>query len=138
MGGDAHHVDPAEPSPEKIRQILARAATQKPSELPSWPSHMNGGVFPINLRGRFSKERERLLYPAEFNDVQRKWRAKWIRAQLLHPQEPFEVPAYEKERYNPIRQVLRLPMNYVERRFFRRFLVYICFLTTLLNMQLLF
>lgn len=67
-----------------------------------------GGVKPMMLQTRLTNERERLI---GMTDEERAWRKKWLKDQILSPNEPVHVPEYWKKRYNPIRQFYRWPLD---------------------------
>lgn len=56
------------------------------------------------------RERERL---AGMTTEERAWRAQFLKDQHLSPNEPVQVKAYFKERYNPIRRFYQAPLNAV-------------------------
>ncbi|KAK2581001.1 hypothetical protein KPH14_006054 [Odynerus spinipes] len=66
----------------------------------------------IMLGRRMARQRERLI---GMTDEERAWRAKFLKDQILDPDEPKIPPNYYKERYNPIRRFYRAPMDKVER-----------------------
>lgn len=71
-----------------------------------------GGVKPFSLEGRLYRERERL---SGMTAEERAWRAKWVKDQVLSPNEPRVVPELYKELYNPIRRVYRKPLDAVQK-----------------------
>ncbi|XP_076347043.1 NADH dehydrogenase (ubiquinone) B17 subunit [Tachypleus tridentatus] len=71
-----------------------------------------GGVKPVNIEGRFSHERERLV--GDYTDADREWRKKWLKDQELSPNEPRRVPELERELRNPIRRFYSKPWNALE------------------------
>ena len=100
-------------SEEELQQLYAKARTQRFDENPRYPYHPSHGVMPMEIKGRFAHERERLMNP-DFDDLQREWRVKYIRDQHLHPSEPFEVKQLYNEYYNPIRRFYRKPLDLFE------------------------
>ncbi|OXU17051.1 hypothetical protein TSAR_013922 [Trichomalopsis sarcophagae] len=64
----------------------------------------------MGIQGRMASQRERMI---GMTDVERAWRAKWIKDQELHG-EPIIPKDYYKERYNPIRRFYRYPMDKFE------------------------
>ncbi|XP_050047891.1 uncharacterized protein ND-B17 [Dermacentor andersoni] len=77
-----------------------------PSKL---PHSETGGVRPMNIEGRFGRERSRLT--GEFTDADRAWRKKWLEDQHLSPNEPRKVPELERALKNPFRRFYRYPMD---------------------------
>lgn len=74
-------------------------------------SSYSGGVRPISIAGRVGTERERLI---GMTDEERAWRARYLKSQILAPEEPIIPEGYYKEFYNPIRRFYRAPMNALE------------------------
>ncbi|XP_053976520.1 uncharacterized protein LOC128875168 [Hylaeus volcanicus] len=75
-------------------------------------SSRTGGVRPISIAGRVGRERERLI---GMTDEERAWRARYLKSQILAPEEPIVPEGYYKEAYNPIRRFYRAPLNAVEK-----------------------
>ena len=98
---------------------------------PKFPSSATGGVIPMGLASRFSKERARLT--PEFTDVWRKWRIQYIKDQELHPSEPRTVPQLYQEFNNPLRRMYKAPMNWVESRLLVPVLVWVFFICLLVG-----
>ncbi|BES90508.1 unnamed protein product [Nesidiocoris tenuis] len=73
-------------------------------------SSASGGVKPMFLQAKLSRERER-LHGAGMTAEERAWRAQWIKDQHLSPNEPRYVPELERELKNPIRRFYRAPMD---------------------------
>ncbi|XP_014282471.1 uncharacterized protein ND-B17 [Halyomorpha halys] len=69
-----------------------------------------GGVKPFSLEGRLYRERERLSGTG-MTAEERAWRAKWVKDQILSPNEPRHVPELYTELYNPIRRAYRKPLD---------------------------
>ncbi|CAH1392752.1 unnamed protein product [Nezara viridula] len=67
-----------------------------------------GGVKPMSLEGRLYRERERL---SGMTSEERAWRAKFLKDQILSPNEPRHVPEMYTELYNPIRRAYRKPLD---------------------------
>ncbi|XP_044755827.1 uncharacterized protein LOC123314547 [Coccinella septempunctata] len=67
-----------------------------------------GGVQPMTIQGRLIRERERLV---GMTDEERAFRAKFVKAQILSPNEPRVVPELYKEYNNPIRRFYKYPLN---------------------------
>lgn len=105
-------------SEKDVKRVLARAAAAKTPEYPAaermWPASQYGGVLPMSLTGRFENERERL--GPEFTDAERRWRIKWYRDQILHPDEPLPVPELYREYYHPMRRFYRAPLEHLEHK----------------------
>lgn len=80
----------------------------------SLPHSHTGGVKPMNIQGRFARDRERLT--TDFTDADREWRKKWINDQNLSPNEPRKVPELERALKNPFRRFYRYPMDYLMAR----------------------
>ncbi|KZC04225.1 hypothetical protein WN55_02114 [Dufourea novaeangliae] len=74
-------------------------------------SSPTGGVKAINIEGRMARERKRLL---GMTDEERAWRAKFLKSQIIPPGEPIETPEYYKEYYNPLKRLIRIPLNLME------------------------
>ncbi|XP_076302954.1 uncharacterized protein LOC143221367 [Lasioglossum baleicum] len=71
----------------------------------------SGGVKVISIGGRVTDVRERLI---GMTDEERAWRAKYLKSQILAPEEPITTKEYYKNLYNPIRRFYRAPLNQVE------------------------
>ncbi|XP_031843972.1 NADH dehydrogenase (ubiquinone) B17 subunit [Nomia melanderi] len=71
-----------------------------------------GGVKPINIAGRVASERERLI---GMTNEERAWRAKYLKSQILAPEEPLNTAEYYKASFNPLRRLYKAPMNLLER-----------------------
>lgn len=74
-------------------------------------SSNTGGVRPMAIGGRMVRERERLI---GMTDEERAWRARYLKSQILAPEEPIIPEGFEKEYYNPFRRFYRMPLNKVE------------------------
>ncbi|KAI7691311.1 hypothetical protein SSS_06607 [Sarcoptes scabiei] len=77
-------------SEDKIKKILTTAKIQVPSESPKYAGSETSGTFHTSIVGRFENERARL--GPNFTEKDRQWRIKFLKAQDLHPSEPFDVP----------------------------------------------
>ncbi|KAF7495558.1 hypothetical protein SSS_06607 [Sarcoptes scabiei] len=99
-------------SEDKIKKILTTAKIQVPSESPKYAGSETSGTFHTSIVGRFENERARL--GPNFTEKDRQWRIKFLKAQDLHPSEPFDVPELRKVHYNPIRRFYRYPLNLLE------------------------
>ncbi|EFN85855.1 hypothetical protein EAI_12507 [Harpegnathos saltator] len=66
------------------------------------------GDRPMSITRRMDRERERML---GMTDEERAWRKKWLKAQVLAPEEPVMPNNYYKEMYNPLRRFYKWPMN---------------------------
>ncbi|UXI17758.1 fushi tarazu-like protein [Sarcoptes scabiei] len=99
-------------SEDKIKKILTTAKIQVPSESPKYAGSETSGTFHTSIVGRFENERARL--GPNFTEKDRQWRIKFLKAQDLHPSEPFDVPELRKVHYNPIRRFYRYPLNLFE------------------------
>ncbi|XP_043272189.1 uncharacterized protein ND-B17 [Venturia canescens] len=75
------------------------------------PPSETGGVRPMTIAGRMISERERLQ---GMSDVERAWRAQWLKDQILAPEEPVVPANYYEERYNVLRRFYMAPLNKVE------------------------
>jgi NADH dehydrogenase (ubiquinone) 1 beta subcomplex subunit 6 len=84
------------------------------------PGEPEGGVKPMSITGRMVRERERLqgMTPAE-----RAWRQKWLKDQVLTPNEPVFIKELEKDYYNPIRRFYRAPLNFIFHRVLEPYIV---------------
>lgn len=71
-----------------------------------------GGVKPMNIGGRLVRERERLIGMTE---EERAWRARYLKSQILAPEEPLTTKEYYRHYYNPLRRFYRIPLNALER-----------------------
>ncbi|CAK9800545.1 hypothetical protein ANTPLA_LOCUS2466 [Anthophora plagiata] len=69
------------------------------------------GVKAMNIGGRLVKERERLI---GMTDAERAWRARYVKGLNLAPDEPVMPEGYDKEYYNPLRRLYRIPLNVFE------------------------
>ncbi|KAJ8917721.1 hypothetical protein NQ315_005170 [Exocentrus adspersus] len=67
-----------------------------------------GGVKPMSITGRYTRERERLL---GMTDEERAFRKQWLKDQELTAREPRPVPEMYKATYNPIRRFYRAPLD---------------------------
>lgn len=67
-----------------------------------------GGVKPMTIQGRLVRERERLV---GMTDEERAFRAKFLKAQILSPNEPRVVPELYTALNNPIRRFYKYPLN---------------------------
>ncbi|KAL3269408.1 hypothetical protein HHI36_008478 [Cryptolaemus montrouzieri] len=67
-----------------------------------------GGSKPMSIVGRLNRERERLV---GMTDEERAFRNKFLKAQILSPTEPRNVPELYKELHNPIRRFYRFPLD---------------------------
>jgi len=76
----------------------------------SMPGSQTAGVKPMSITGRMVRERERLQ---GMSAEERAWRKKWLKDQVLSPQEPRYVKALEKEMLNPIRRAYRAPLDFI-------------------------
>ena len=85
----------------------------------------SGGLKPMAIEGRMSRTRERCI---GMTDAERAWRAKWVKDQILHADEPKIPEAYYKERFNPIRRFYRFPLDKFERAIFPMMVLLIFFL----------
>ncbi|XP_049883583.1 uncharacterized protein LOC126379035 [Pectinophora gossypiella] len=68
------------------------------------------GVKPMAIAGRVASERERCL---GMTVTERAWRKQWLKDQILHENEPQNIPEYWKERTNPIRRFYRFPLDWL-------------------------
>jgi len=77
------------------------------------------GVKPMSITGRMVRERERLtgMTPEE-----RAWRHKWLKDQVLSPNEPHYIRDLNKEFYNPIRRFYRFPLDFIFHRVLEPFI----------------
>ncbi|XP_014482570.1 PREDICTED: uncharacterized protein LOC106748499 [Dinoponera quadriceps] len=66
------------------------------------------GERPMSIARRMIRERERML---GMTDEERAWRKKWLKAQILAPEEPVWSESLYKEMYNPIRRFYKWPWN---------------------------
>lgn len=98
---------------EDLSKYYVKASTQKFDEYPKWPSSYTAGVIPMNLKGRFDHERQRMS--PDFDEKQRQWRVKYIKAQELHPNEPYEVKQLYYEYNNVFRRMMKYPLNQVQK-----------------------
>jgi len=71
-----------------------------------------GGVKPMNIAGRYVRERERLL---GMTDAERGFRAQWLKDQQLTANEPRHVPELYNERFNPFRRFYRAPLDAMQK-----------------------
>ncbi|KAI7691310.1 hypothetical protein SSS_06607 [Sarcoptes scabiei] len=85
-------------SEDKIKKILTTAKIQVPSESPKYAGSETSGTFHTSIVGRFENERARL--GPNFTEKDRQWRIKFLKAQDLHPSEPFDVPELRKGRFH--------------------------------------
>lgn len=78
------------------------------------------GVKPMSITGRMVRERERLtgMTPEE-----RAWRKKWLKDQILSPNEPKYIKELHSEAFNPIRRFYRYPLDFVFHRVLQPFIV---------------
>jgi NADH dehydrogenase (ubiquinone) 1 beta subcomplex subunit 6 len=85
------------------------------------PGAQTGGVKPMSIAGRVVRERERL---SGMSVEERLWRKKWLKDQILSPNEPRYVTALEKEMLNPIRRAYRFPLDFIFHRVLQPFIGY--------------
>lgn len=71
-------------------------------------SSKTGGVKPMSIAGRYVSERERLN---GMTDAERKFRAQYLKDQILSPNEPRHVPELARSTLNPIRRFYRYPLD---------------------------
>ncbi|CAG0884032.1 unnamed protein product [Cyprideis torosa] len=85
------------------------------SKLVTYPKvlRQTGGVLPMSIIGRMKLEQDRL---AGMNEVERAWRAQWLKDQELSHREPVFVPEYFAALNNPFRRNMKLPLDF----FFKR------------------
>ncbi|CAG0922323.1 unnamed protein product [Notodromas monacha] len=88
MGGEDHH--------------------WQPPDIPTGASRQLHGTKPMSIRGRMYLVRERHF---NMTEDERSWRAKWLKDQELSPREPVYVPEYFRERCNPLRRAVMLPLD---------------------------
>lgn len=69
-------------------------------------SSPTGGVKPMEIRGRMSRERERCIGMTE---EERSWRARFLKDQILTEREPVQVK--ELNFRNPIRSFYATPLD---------------------------
>lgn len=67
-----------------------------------------GGVTPMNIGGRMVRERERCI---GMNAEERKWRAQWLKDQVLTEREPVFVQELQDAFRNPIRRFYMRPLD---------------------------
>lgn len=72
----------------------------------------SGGARVMSLAGRMARERERLI---GMTDEERAWRAKFLKSQILAPEEPIVPKGFEKELYNPLRRFYRTPLDALQK-----------------------
>jgi len=83
-------------------------------------SDLAGGVkTPFNLSGAWNKERARVDPMAEFNNLDRNWRAQYLKDKVLSPNDGnmmqvMRMPEFQRERYNIFRRMGRTPLNLFE------------------------
>ncbi|XP_068975184.1 uncharacterized protein ND-B17 [Bombus flavifrons] len=75
-------------------------------------SSVTGGVKPMSIGGRLVSERERLI---GMTQEEREWRARYLRSQILAPEEPLRTDEYYRHYYNPLRRFYRIPLNAFQR-----------------------
>ncbi|XP_043263149.1 uncharacterized protein LOC122403604 [Colletes gigas] len=68
-------------------------------------------VKSVSIAGRVVSERERLI---GMTDDERAWRSRYLKSQVLAPDEPVIPKGYYEEYHNPLRRLFRAPMNVVE------------------------
>ncbi|XP_071861209.1 NADH dehydrogenase (ubiquinone) B17 subunit [Bombus fervidus] len=71
-------------------------------------SSRSGGVKPMSIGGRLVNERERLIGMTE---EERAWRIRYLKSQILAPEEPLNIKEYNRQLYNPLRRFYRAPLN---------------------------
>ncbi|CAH1390314.1 unnamed protein product [Nezara viridula] len=64
----------------------------------------------MSLETELCRERERLR---GMTDEERRWRAQWVKDQILSDCEPVEVCELQRELTNPIKRFYRAPLNAV-------------------------
>lgn len=74
-------------------------------------SSNSGGVKVMSIGGRLVRERERLI---GMTDEERAWRARYLKSQILAPEEPLNTTEYYRHCYNPLRRFYRIPLNALE------------------------
>lgn len=68
------------------------------------------GVKPMSITGRMVRERERLT---DMTPTERAWRQKWLKDQVISPNEPVYIKQLHSEFYNPIRRAYRFPLDFL-------------------------
>lgn len=76
------------------------------------PGHSSdtGGVKPMSITGRMVRERERCIGMTE---EERRWRAQWLKDQILTEREPVYVQELTDAFRNPIRRFYQAPFDVV-------------------------
>ncbi|KAL0278820.1 UNVERIFIED_CONTAM: hypothetical protein PYX00_000517 [Menopon gallinae] len=74
------------------------------------PASFSGGVPVFSIGGRMIYERERLL---GMTDGERRWRAQYLKDQILSPDEPRFSPELYKSTTNIFRRIARIPLDLV-------------------------
>ncbi|XP_060822278.1 uncharacterized protein LOC132910525 [Bombus pascuorum] len=75
-------------------------------------SSRTGGVKPMSIGGRLVRERERLIGMTE---EERAWRIRYLKSQILAPEEPLDTKEYRRQLYNPLRRFYRAPLDVFQR-----------------------
>jgi len=84
-----------------------------------WADPAGGVKTPFNMTGAWNKERARVDPFAEFNDIDRNWRAQYLKDRKLTPNDGnimqvMRMPEFRRERYNIFRRIGRFPLDKLE------------------------
>ena len=81
-------------------------------------SSQNWGKSNVGLEGYFDRRNARIDPQAEYNDIDRKWRKKYLASQHLSANDNkidlYRNADYKKWRYNIFRRIWRAPLDFVE------------------------
>jgi len=86
---------------------------------PHATERLYGRQNPVNVSTMWVKQRARVEPMAEFNNIDRAWRKRYLADLKLTPNDGNRaqiqaMPEYQKAQYNWLRQIGRIPMNYFE------------------------
>jgi len=111
MGGSGNPFQPAQGGGSS-----GRAADYGPHQT----DRLYGRQNPINVSTMWVKQRARVDPMAEFNDLDRSWRKRYLADLKLTPNDGYRMqvqamPEYQKANYNWLRQIGRIPFNVFEK-----------------------
>jgi len=95
----------------------------KPTDTGEWATgRLYGRLNPVNVSHMWVKQRARVDPLAEFNDVDRAWRKRYLAEMKLSPNDGWAahvqtMKEYEKAQFNWLRRIGRMPMNVFQNAF---------------------
>jgi len=95
-------------------KTLPKKPKVKPVRIDHEYDHPTGGVRPMNLEGLAWDDKYRLN--VGMTDEERKWRAQFLKDQILAADEPIKVPGWNEARYNPLKRFFNAPTTWLWRK----------------------